>query len=175
MQKPINRTVAVGLICGALLLSSSCSKSETVLLEKSLTENVSQDAQKNLDGICYFACTQLGDNNLLSLVAYNKTNIFSSEEEQYQKFVRLNYSLTEEDFEEIKQLTKSFEAILPFEKNVLEKLVYITHNYDPTNISDAYLTDSSKQILSEIIKWQNFSPIISTIIKKFIGLLKNTY
>lgn len=151
MKKNFTRSVVATLICSTLLLiGSSCGTKESVL-EQSLNSSVSEDIDLGVKQIPYFASWQVGLQNHVSILVYKQKNLINTRENE-NRLVRVDYIVSKEDYNSLQESAGSFEAITPFNDEVLEKLNYIVKNYEPTSVGLAVLKDNGQKIVEELIK-----------------------
>ena len=133
-----------------MLLNTSSKKQEPDDLPQKLTNNIEEATQLDFDNVCYFASWNRGIEHHVEIVAYNNTNLFSSEEEQFTKYRKIDYLVSKTDFHELQTVAENFEAIIPFSTKVLQKLISITEKYEPVNVSIAKFTETGEEIINKI-------------------------
>ncbi len=151
MKRKIVRSVAAAVVCASLLLAhTSCSDNKQPY--NNLVENVSEDGNINFNEVCYFASWVFGEDHHVAIVGYKKPSIFANKFERAQKFYMVDYIVDSKDFLELQNVADSFEAMLPFSDDVLNKLNFITENYEPDQTTPAELKDNGYEILSDLVK-----------------------
>ena len=151
MKRKIVRTVAGAIVCASLLMAhTSCSDSE--IDYNDLVASVSEDANISFDEICYFASWTFGEEHHIAVVGYKKPSLFANKYEKLNKFYKVDYIVDTNDFEELQELTGTFEALMPFENKVINKLYDITTKYNPTQTVVAELNENGNNILNDLVK-----------------------
>lgn len=148
MNKNLKRIVAVSLICSNLLLCSCKTENNTLL--NTLQHNLHLDTSFEIKNIPYFACWNFGIQNFVAILIEIKPSNKQNDRYKNETYLRVDYLISKEDFNDLQQATESFEAIYPYNDETYKKLNYIVESYEPQKIAPAIFKDNGEIIINEI-------------------------
>ena len=145
MRIIIKRIAAAFLILNMLLAGlTSCAKTPFEKAEDLLIEESKNDLSANVKKILYIHCRTSNRKKYVRLLAYAPSNDA--------KYYKLEYSVSEKDYDKLTDLLKDNEQIYPFSQEQVQQLTHIVKSYDPTVEKNPLLKDGGDEMFDQLVE-----------------------